>query len=250
MPWGDLEVSARVEELRSGVNQLVFKQPGALGIVSQLMPMAREMVANWKRLHKRNVQATNGLMESLGVLREIFSDYKKQEEEEYVLQQIRRVRVRSFVIKRSVTGVWGSRARSGILGAVAQAGRVVINGVEALVRGVLSVPLLYVIAVLNPLVLLLATTAWIVGFGFCFQDWGHQFMNHVAVEPSLRDWIRHSAVAFMAFGDPKAPGLTEEQLTKNPGYGAFWDITLMEMSLGYLHLGLLVALLVQRITRR
>jgi hypothetical protein len=247
---GDLEIAARVAELRSSVNQLVFKEPGALGILAQLVPKAPEAQANWARLYKRNVQVTNGLLESLGVLREIFADYKRLEEEEYVLQQVRRLRIRAFLGKRSLTGTPTFSDASGLKAGATRLARACANVAETVVRSLLSIPRLYVVTLLNPLVLVFTTVAWIVGFGFCFNAWDQLYKPHTHAAPSLYEWIRHSAVAFLAFGDPKAPGLTDELLAASKGYGSYWDITVTEMGLGYLHLALLVAVLVQRITRR
>ncbi|HEY0466830.1 MAG TPA: hypothetical protein VGC79_21640 [Polyangiaceae bacterium] len=251
----EIEIRRRVAELRSSVNRLVFREGGVLGILRQLAPWTPGFLGNWRKLYKRNVQATNGLLEALGVLRDILSNNKKLEEEEYVLQRIRRLRIRSFLLRRSFTR-WlpslfllpsGTRGIAVIL-------RFAANIVEAAVRAVLALPLIYVTEVLNPLLLALAIAGWIVGFGLAFESWGSMYWMDLAKDLSIFDWIRHSAVTFLAlqqgiFGDPQAPHVGG-QLMNGDGYAPFWNLSVAEMALGYLHMGLLVAVLVQRITRR
>jgi hypothetical protein len=80
-------------------------------------------------------------------------------------------------------------------------------------------------------------------------------------------WLQHSAMTFFAAeqglaGDPKFMGWSFQngELKKEPvepilvkakeDYSRFWTLTVIEVSLGYVHLGLLISYIFQKIARR
>ena len=244
---GELEIAPRIAELRQSINQLVFRTSRVSEIISQLAPTANSAHESWRKLYKRSLQATNGLLEALAELRESFWYYKRLEEEECVLQNIRRVRVRSFLLKRTFSRRSMITDANSVNGLASRVAGFFANTLELMVRGVLSLPLVYLAAVLNPLVLALAVVGWIIGFGYGFSALSHQFPYLGAETPD--EWIRRSAVTFLAFGDPHLPGIVVGSHAGNVGFSWFWNLSLIEMVLGYIHLALLVAVLVRRITR-
>lgn len=240
----DLEVRKRIKDLKREMYKLVFHCSNGWEIVCTLG--GKGSLENWRKLHKRCIQFSNGMLECIGRLREIYQRYSKVDEEEEALQTIRWWRLAAFLLKRSASG-W-------LLGGGEFAGRLICGAIWG-----------YFICVLRPLVLLGAITSWIFLFAWRFRD-----VSFSGGLPGTEcwvayDWIRHSLVTFLAlqqgvFGDPKlnlelgsnACNVVNEfnLYATREGFSRFWNLTVFEMALGYLHLPVLITLLIQKFTRR
>jgi hypothetical protein len=254
----DLAVAPRVADAKTQILRLVFHCATIGQVTRQLLPWTDGFRSNWLKLHKRSLQYSKGMLEVVGKLRETYGAYRKFGEEEYSLQRIRHWRIRAFILKHSLSDRLGwfvfksgsGRGRSAAIG--------MITAAEMLVRAVLSVPLFYITRALNPLFLVSAALAWIWFFSRCFANIADAGLLLGVKCFQQADWLRHSAVTFLAMqqgvlGDPKWKSCSDVDSTVvavGDGYALFWNLTVAEMAIGYLHLGLLVAVLVQRVMRR
>jgi hypothetical protein len=256
----ELTVAPRMQELRSKMVKLVYHTdkvalPRALWtLFKALLANDPDVRLNWMKLHKRRVQVANGMLEVLSRLRDVYDLHRKAEEEEHVLHAIRRWRVKLFQLKRPLSTRVADRQAAtpgdpdwmGLL-AVCQV-------LEGAWRIALAAPLYYVTQMLKPAWLFVAVLGWIglAALGYSAIADTRIFASGGGCGPT--DWLLHSAVTFVAmqqgiFGDPKQ-GCMDNLVFEADGHLLFWCLTLAEMAVGYFHLGLLVAVLVQKITRR
>lgn len=249
----ELAVAPRVSDLQKHVRRLVFHRDTLGAIIRQLWPSDPDWRLNWSKLHKRQVQFSNGMLEALGMLRETYGQHHKFDEEEYALHQIRRWRVRSFQLKRSCATWLVSKLPKWIPDRAKQAVSITLRSLECITRELASVPVRYVTWVLNPFVLFAAIASLVVVFALLYQNLAWSGLLKGVDGFGFADWIRHSAATFLAmqqgtFGEPRN-GPAEVKAIGD-GFSAFWNITVSEMAVGYLHLAILVTVLIQKITRR
>lgn len=261
----DLEVRKRIEDLKSEMFELVFHCANGWKVICTLVPWAKGWLDSWGKLHKRCVQFSNGMLECIGRLREIYQRYSKADEEEEALQEIRWWRLAVFLLKQSIPGklsAYVPALSESLLARLARWMLWLVGILEFIGRLGCGVIWRYFIWVLRPLVLLGAITGWIFLFACLFRD-----VSLSAGLPGTEcwdkyDWVRHSLVTFLAlqqgiFGDPKlnltpvcAVAHEFNLFATREGFSRFWNLTVMEMSLGYLHLPVFITLLIQKFTRR
>lgn len=250
----DLEVRGRVDDLRVSMRRLVYHHGSRRDIVESLLPWRNGSWDNWRKLHKRRSQFVNGMLESVGQLTETYRRYSKLDEEELALREVRELRLSAFLVRRTVAQGVGSLYSKWRNGKISN----LLIGASGLVEGVVrfawGIPWGYINLVLNPLFLVLAIVTWILIFALNFQMLDVSGLISGACNLHFADWLRHSAVTFVALqqgliGEPRLSGTTDCLATAN-GYAMFWNLTVSEMIFGYVHLALLVTVLIQKFARR
>lgn len=245
----DLEVRKRADDLQKEVVRLVFHLPSGWTVIAALLPWAKGARDNWIKLHKRCVQVSNGMLECVGRLREIYQRFSKVDEEEEALREIRWWRLAVFLLKQSIR-----EGRKPEFGGV-RFGKLTFLGIlEFVLRLACGLPWAYFNFVLRPGFLIFFTTSWVLLFGLLFFQLSLSGGLLGTQEFTLFDWIRHSLVTFLSLqqgivGDPK-PEFAKEIFANREGYSIFWNLTAMEMFLGYLHLPIFITLLIQKFARR
>lgn len=241
----ELAVSPRLDELRRDVRNLVHHED-PLSSMRALLGQVTKGKARRAKLRKRNMQEVYAMLEALGQIREVYAKHRKVEEEEQTLQQLRWWRLRAFLRRRTTWHLPWQRER-----ARETTWRVgAWWAIEGMARLVVGIPLIYLTLVLNPAVLLAAVTIIVGGFAVAYAHIGG--LDGMTCWTAW-DWLRHSMVTFVAMqqgvlGEPGKPCCTP--VFSADGFGNFWTLTVLEMGLGYTHLAILVAILLQKITRR
>lgn len=248
----ELLVLPRVCDLRERVSLLV--NHGRLETNQASGPAASEsFYQRARRLKRKMMQSTYSMLEVLGKLRDVYASHRKTEEEEYTLHQLRWYRLRAFTLRctwssaveRRVNAKRPGRRPLGLL-----------RMLEGGVRVITAVPIGYTTALLKPTALLLSLSVIACVFAVLFREMSiHGDLPGTTCWTNW-DWLRHSLVTLVAMqqgiiGDPSGPKCLEGiAIATTTGFAKFWTLTVCEMALGYFHLALLVALLMQKIMRR
>lgn len=210
----------------------------------------QKIVGKGKEKGYRTHQTYNALVEIADDLRQIYRHYDQFQEEAEVINKLRwyewRLKYASFQ---------PDSGRRWLISRTAFVPKLLFGGIP---EGYFNIVLggFWRIA--------LAMFLWVALFGALYDSNKLCHKEAACACYQYDDWLRHSAATFFAAqqgtaGDPKYQlddvgngGSAKEVLTMKdkPSFTTFWSITIAEMILGFIHLGIFVSFLFQKISRR
>jgi hypothetical protein len=200
----------------------------------------RDIKDEIERIVKCKYQVNNAMVEIVDQLRRIYREFDQFMEEEEALKS---VRCYEWKLK-----YWSPLPASGI--------KLISSGMKSPVKLALGIPEAYFLLLMRGFGwIVLSVIIWIAVFAYgywCLEKMGKVCGYGLGYE----GWFFHSAATFLALqqGIAGDPGIEQAgrslTLVGESGFVWFWVISIAEMAFGFVHIGIFVSYLFQKISRR